>query len=70
MLTFQTGGQAGGGRDHDGGVGVGDALADVVRRPELGEVIPLLPRLLVGQLGESLLRCYQQSRCVPTKVSG
>ena len=49
LLTFQTGGQAGGGRDHDGGVGVGDALADVVRHPELGEVIALLPRLLVGK---------------------
>ena len=49
----RTGGQAGGGRDHDGGVGVGGALGEVVplRRPELGEVIPLLPRLLVGQSG-------------------
>ena len=70
LLTFQTGGQAGGGRDHDGGVGV--ALGEEVPLPrlELGKVIPLLPRLLVGQVGKSLLRCDQQSRCVPTEVSG
>ena len=59
MLTFKTGGQAGDGRGHDGGVGVGGALGEVVRvggalgevvrRPELGEVVPHLPRLLVGQ---------------------
>ena len=53
MLTFETGGQVGVGRDHDEGVGV--ALGEEVPLPrlELGEVIPLLPRLPVGQLGES-----------------
>ena len=64
MLTFKTGGQAGGGRDHDGCVGVGCALAEVVGgalgeevplRPELGEVIPLLLQLLVGQSGRRKL---------------
>ena len=70
MLTFETGGQIGVGRDHDEGVGV--ALGEEVPLPrlELEEVIPLLPRLLVGQVGDSLLRCYQQPRCVPTEMSG
>ena len=58
MLTFETGERVGVGRDHDEGVGV--ALGEVVPLPrlELGEVIPLLPRLLVDQVGESLLRVY------------
>ena len=44
MLTFKTGGQAGGGRDHDGCVEVGGALGEVVG-VALGEVVG-------GALGE------------------
>ena len=70
MLTFETGGQVGVGRDHDDGVRV--ALSEVLPLPrlELREVIPHFPRLLVDMVGESLLRCYQQSRYVTTEVSG